>query len=79
MQISCQLIKPHLLFFLFHFIIAIIIINMFSPDADIEQLLTSIDHNEESVLNALKIFIDMLQNLSQLSIIIYTPDGNFPI
>jgi len=52
---------------------------MFSPDADIEQLLTSIDHNEESVLNALKIFIDMLQNLSQLSIIIYTPDGNFPI
>lgn len=42
-------------------------------------MLTSIDRNEESVIQALHIFIDMLQNLSELSNIIYAPSSVFPI
>lgn len=39
----------------------------------------AIGRNEDSVLSALRIFVDMLGNLSQLSDIIYTPNTTFPI
>jgi hypothetical protein len=44
-----------------------------------ESIGDGILRNEESVLSALRTFVDMLGNLAQLSDIIYTPDSSFPI
>jgi hypothetical protein len=43
------------------------------------QMSEGIVRNEESMLSALRIFVDMLGNLSHLSDIIYSPESAFPI
>lgn len=44
-----------------------------------EEVQEGVLRNEEAVLSALRIFVDMLGNLAHLSDIIYTPDSQFPI
>lgn len=44
-----------------------------------QELQEGAQRNEESVLAVLRIFVDMLGNLAQLSDIIYTQDSHFPL